>query len=93
MSHISDSTVRMANQIALNFQAIGQKAAITATADHIAHFWDPRMKAAAMALLDDEASGLSHEAREALRLLAQAGAPPSQTRATEFNHADQSDAG
>jgi formate dehydrogenase subunit delta len=35
----------MANQIARNFAAQGEDAAIAATADHIEKFWDPRMKA------------------------------------------------
>lgn len=36
----------MANQIARNFSAQGEEAAIAATAQHIRDFWDPRMKAA-----------------------------------------------
>jgi len=37
---------RMANQIARNLAAQGDEAAITATAQHLQDFWDPRMKAA-----------------------------------------------
>ena len=44
--------VYMANQIARNFEAIGHDAAAAATADHIASFWDPRMKAQIFALMD-----------------------------------------
>jgi formate dehydrogenase subunit delta len=40
----------MANQIARNLAAQGEKAAIAATAQHIRDFWDPRIKAA---ILDD----------------------------------------
>ena len=39
----------MANQIARNLAAQGEDAAITATAQHIRDFWDPRMKAAILA--------------------------------------------
>ena len=38
--------VYMANQIARNFAAQGEDAAVAATAQHIADYWDPRMKAA-----------------------------------------------
>lgn len=38
--------IYMANQIARNFAAQGEDAAISATAQHIRDFWDPRMKAA-----------------------------------------------
>ncbi len=96
MSGIAKSTVRMANQIARNFEAIGHAAAIDATADHISSFWDPRMKAAAFELLDQSDSGFTNQARAALKKLSDQGPPPSQTRATQFNHADEaghSDAG
>ncbi len=36
----------MADQIARNFAAQGEEAAISATARHIRDYWDPRMKAA-----------------------------------------------
>ena len=36
----------MAEQIARNFAAQGEEGAVSATADHIRRFWDPRMKAA-----------------------------------------------
>jgi formate dehydrogenase subunit delta len=39
----------MANQIARNFAAQGEDAAITATAQHIRDYWDPRMKSAILA--------------------------------------------
>ncbi len=43
-----------ADQIARNFAALGETEAIAATADHIARFWDPRMKAQILA--DDRAA-------------------------------------
>lgn len=96
MSSIAASTVRMANQIARNFEAIGHEAAIAATADHIEHFWDPRMKSAAFELLEDADAGFSPAASAALRQLACGDVPASQSRATQFNTVNQtggSDAG
>lgn len=78
---------RMADQIARNFEAMGHDDAIAATADHIAMFWDPRMKAQIFA---SDRSQLSAVARSALDLLETQGAPPPQTRATRFNAAHES---
>ena len=44
----------MADQIARNFAAQGDEAAIASTAEHIRLYWDPRMKAAILA--DDRAA-------------------------------------
>ena len=54
----------MANQIARNFAAQGDEAAIALTAQHIRDFWDPRMKAA---LLGGDRSGLNPIAAAAFR--------------------------
>jgi formate dehydrogenase subunit delta len=56
----------MANQIARNLAAEGEAAAIAATAQHIADFWDPRMTAAIVA--SDQAA-LSPIARAAVERL------------------------
>ena len=53
----------MANQIARNFAAQGEEAAIAATAQHLRDFWDPRMKAA---ILADDRAGLEPIARAAV---------------------------
>ena len=86
---------RMANDIARNLAAMGHDDAVLATADHIDHFWDPRMKAQIFA--DDERFGvLSPIAAAAIDHLAGGAHPESQTRATEFNTAHEighSDAG
>ena len=82
--------VYMANQIARAFETIGHDAAAKATADHIASFWDPRMKAQIFALMDAGQPALTAPARAALVSLRRDGAPPPQTRATEFNGADES---
>lgn len=89
MSDTHAKLVYMANQIARNFCALDHDAAAAATADHIAHFWDPRMKAGVSGEEDD----LSDVARAAFAILREQGAPGSQTRATAFNDAGGSDAG
>ena len=84
---------RMANDIARNLAAMGHDNAVLATADHIDHFWDPRMKAQIFA---GDFTALSPIAREAIQHLADGGHPESQTRATKFNAVDgvgRSDAG
>ncbi len=81
--------VYMANQIARNFEAIGHDAAAAATADHIASFWDPRMKAQIFDLIDRGEANLSSAARTALLSLRRDGPPPAQTHATEFNSAHE----
>ena len=59
----------MANQIARNLAAGGEEAAITATAQHLIDFWDPRMKAAIQA---SDRTALSPIARAAVERLAAA---------------------
>lgn len=53
----------MADQIARNFAVLGETEAIAATADHIAKFWDPRMKAQ---ILADDREALSAMVSSAL---------------------------
>ena len=57
--------VYMANQIARNFAAQGEAAAVAQTAQHIRDFWDPRMKAAILA----NSEGLEPLARAAVEQL------------------------
>lgn len=78
----------MANQIARNFAAQGPDVAALAVADHIAAFWDPRMKAQIFAMED---AGLEPIAAHAVALLRDRGAPPPQSAATQ--KAGGSDAG
>ena len=80
----------MANQIARNFEVLGEDVAAASTADHIASFWDPRMKAQIFAQVDRADGGLSAVAARAVLLLRDGGPPPHQTRATEFNAVDES---
>ncbi|MEP6786460.1 MAG: formate dehydrogenase subunit delta [Sphingomonadales bacterium] len=74
--------VYMANQIGRNFAVMGDVDAAAATADHIATYWDPRMKAAIQA----DASGLEAIAAAAIQILARDGHPSHQTRATKPDH-------
>ena len=85
-----DRLVYMANQIARNFATMGAEKAAAATADHVASFWDPRMRAMIFDRLAAGGDGLDPIAHAAIRQLHDQGAPGSQTRATEFNAADES---
>ena len=88
--------IMMANQIARNLASRGDAAAAAATADHIATFWDPRMKQSAFALLDQREAEFLPIAHAALETLAAGFEPPPQTGATQFNgvnEAGHSDAG
>ena len=62
----------MANQIARELAAMGDDA-VVATADHIAKFWDPRMRSRILAG-DPARLGLSEIAVGALQLLRERGA-------------------
>jgi len=84
--------VYMANQIARNLATLGEAEAAAATADHIAKFWDPRMKAKIFA----NPIGLEPIAAAAIAMLRAGIEPPPQTGATRFNAVDEvghSDAG
>jgi formate dehydrogenase subunit delta len=87
----------MANQIARNFAAQGDDVAVPAVADHIAAFWDPRMKAQIFAMLEGaQHAGLEPIAARAVALLRDRGTPAPQTAATQFgapHGAGGSDAG
>lgn len=83
----------MIDQIARNMAARGHDLAVAATADHVAAFWEPRMKAA---LFASDRSALSAIARDAVEWLERDANPPAQSPATEFNAVDEighSDAG
>jgi len=89
--------VYMANQIAKNLAAADStERAAAATADHIATYWDPRMKEQIATWLAEDPEPFSDIARAAVTLLVERGAPASQSRATTFNAVDEggrSDAG
>lgn len=66
----TDKLVYMANQIATAFAQLGPEKAVDATRDHIAKFWDPRMRAKITAHLAAGGQDLSPVARQALEGLA-----------------------
>lgn len=66
-----DKLVRMANQIARAFAAEGEIRAVPQVADHIAKFWDPRMREHILAHLAAGGEGLDPLARSGLELLSQ----------------------
>ena len=63
-----DRLVMMANQIARNLAVQGEDKVAALTADHIARFWDPRMRTA---IIDYVAAGgaLDPDAQAAVLLL------------------------
>lgn len=69
MSDTHEKLVYMANQIARNFSALDHDVAVAATADHIAMFWDPRMKAG----ISGDEPDLSEVSRKAFAVLREHG--------------------
>lgn len=66
----SDKLVYMANQIGTFFRSQDAATASARIAEHIGKFWDPRMRTAIIAHLDQGGAGLdpaAHKAIEALR--------------------------
>ncbi len=84
--------IYMANQIARNFATRSADDAALAVADHIASFWDPRMRTALARYEADDGAALLPVVRAAIVALQTRGPPPHQTRATE-TIAGGSDAG
>lgn len=62
-----DRLIYMANQIARNLAAEGEAEAVTATAQHIASFWDPRMRARIAGLIVEKPAAFSPIAAAAIR--------------------------
>lgn len=65
----TERLVYMANQIARNFAVNGADSAAAATAEHIASFWDPRMKQQIFDHLARDSGALCPIARAAVGLL------------------------
>ncbi len=64
-----DKLVYMANQIGKFFEANGHDAAVAGISDHIAHFWEPRMRKQIYAHMAKGGAGLDPLAKEALKAL------------------------
>jgi formate dehydrogenase subunit delta len=76
-SHTSEKLVYMANQIGKFFASQGPGQAVPSTAEHIRKFWDPRMRAAIFAHLDNGGASLDPAVREAIESLQKAEASAS----------------
>jgi formate dehydrogenase subunit delta len=64
-----DKLVYMANQIGKFFAHQGDARAVVSIADHLAKFWEPRMRAAIQAHLAAGGAGLDPLVREAVASL------------------------
>ena len=65
-----DNLVYKANQIGKFFQSQREDEVVPGIADHIRKFWDPRMREAIFAYVDQGGEGLDPKVREAiLRLM------------------------
>lgn len=64
-----DKLVYMANQIGKFFATNAHDEAVAGIADHISHFWDPRMRKQIYAHLDHGGKGLDPITKEALESL------------------------
>ena len=64
-----DKLVYMANQIGKFFAHQGEAKAVAGIADHIARFWDPRMRTAIFAHVDTGGAGLDPVVLKAVQSL------------------------
>jgi formate dehydrogenase subunit delta len=64
-----DKLVYMANQIGKFFAHEGEEKAAASVADHITKFWDPRMRTAILAHLDNGGAGLDPVPTKGVALL------------------------
>ena len=64
-----DKLVYMANQIGKFFAHQGEGKAVAGIADHLAKFWDPRMRAAIQAHVTHGGAGLDPLVRQAVETL------------------------
>ncbi len=62
--------VYMANQIGKFFESQKHAEPAKGIADHLAHFWDPRMRAKIISHLEHGGAGLDPDVKDAIRLLA-----------------------
>jgi len=67
-----DRLIYMANQIGKFFNSQGHDKAVPGIAEHIKKFWDPRMRSAILAHLDQGGEGLDPFVRDAIATLKKA---------------------
>jgi formate dehydrogenase subunit delta len=70
-----EKLVRMANQIAAFFRTQGEASAPAMVADHLAKFWEPRMRKAIIAHGKAGGEGLDPIAAQAIVMLAESTSP------------------
>jgi len=75
MSSYDGKLVMMANQIARFYLPQKQVEPVAAIATHIRKFWDPRMRAAIIAHVDQGGAGLDEPACQAVERLKQGARP------------------
>jgi formate dehydrogenase subunit delta len=92
-SRTLDKLIYMANQIAREFGNQRPNDAVEATWDHLWHFWDPRMRAMILAYQQQGGDRCASLPRRRSPSLHQLETPRSQTKATEFNRADDHKSG
>ena len=68
---IVNKLVRMANQIAANFEYGDKDKAVAAVLDHLRRFWTPQMRAEIIAYRAAEGTGLNDVAAQAVAKLAE----------------------
>jgi formate dehydrogenase subunit delta len=74
-----DKLAYMANQIGKFFISQGHDKAVTGVAEHLAKFWDPRMRNTIFSYWEAGGAGLDPLVREAVGRLRAAQAPASKT--------------
>jgi formate dehydrogenase subunit delta len=69
MAHHEPAEIRMVNDIVLNLNYLPTEQVVTAVADHVKRFWDPRMKGRLIELVAAESDDLDPVVVAAARLL------------------------
>lgn len=72
----ADKLVYMANQIAAFFHTQPKDEAVAGVADHINHFWEPRMRAQLFTILEQGDNGLDPLVIEAAKQIRKPGPVP-----------------
>lgn len=79
-----DRLVYMANQIGKFFEVQRADEVVPGIADHIKKFWDPRMRKAIFAYIDEGGEGLDPRVREAILHLKEHAGKPGHSTETSF---------
>lgn len=79
-----DRLVYMANQIGKFFEVQRADEVVPGIANHIKKFWDPRMRKAIFAYIDEGGDGLDPQVREAILYLKEHAGKPGHSTETSF---------